>query len=44
MYRFEKAVIPDNPERKISFMENLLKYGVSIQQYQKAYEKDDVTM
>ena len=44
MYRFEKAVIPENPELKVSFMENLLKYGISIQEYQKAYEKDDVTM
>ena len=44
MYRFEKAVIPDNPELKLSFMESLMKYGISIQQYQKAYEKDDVTM
>ena len=41
MYRFEKAVIP---ELKLSFMESLMKYGISIQQYEKAYEKDDVTM
>ena len=44
MYRFEKAVIPDNPELKLSFMESLMKYGISIQQYEKAYEKDDITM
>ena len=41
MYHFEKAVIP---ELILSFMESLMKYDISIQQYEKAYEKDDVTM
>ena len=38
--QFEKA---NDPEEKLSFTENLMKFGVSIQQLEKAYEKD-ITM
>ena len=44
MYEFEKAAISEDPEEKISFSEKLMKFGVSIQQYKVAYEKDNVTM
>lgn len=44
MYTFEKYAIPEDPEGKMSFVEKLMKYGISIQQYEKAYRKDDVTM
>lgn len=44
MYRFQKAAIPDDPEAKAHIAESLFKYGVSIQQYENAYNMDDVTM
>ena len=44
MYRFVKAKIPEKPEDKMPFSENLMKFGVSLQQYEQAYAKDDVTM
>ena len=44
MYTFEKFAIPEDPESKISFIEKLMKFDVSVQQYQTAYGKDDVTM
>ena len=44
MYTFEKFPTPENPEGKMCFIEKLIKFGISIQQYEKAYGKDDVTM
>ena len=44
MYTFEKCAIPEDPESKICFVERLMKFDISVQRYQKAYEKDDVTM
>ena len=44
MYQFEKAPIPDEPDGKIHLIENLMKFGVSIQQYEKAYTADEITM
>ena len=44
MYEFEKAQIPDDQDKKIIFVEKLSKFGVSIQQYEKAYAMDNVTM
>lgn len=44
MYQFEKAPIPDEPDEKTHLIENLMKFGVSIQQYEKAYTADEITM
>ena len=44
MYQFEKRPIPDNTEEKTEFIEALLKFGVSLPQYEKAFAMDDITM
>lgn len=44
MYQFEKAGVPADADEKIRFIDNLMKFGVSIQQYEKAYAMDDITM
>lgn len=44
IYQFEKAPIPDDPEDKAQFVESLMEFGISVQQYEKAYGMDDITM
>ena len=44
MYQFEKASVPADADEKIHFIDSLMKFGVSIQQYQKAFAMDDITM
>ena len=44
MYEFEKAKVPEDPEEKVEFADKLMKFGISILQYEKAYTMDDVTM
>ena len=44
LYQFEKAVVPEENEEKAAFSEKLMAYGVSLIQYQRAYDMDDITM
>ena len=44
MYKFEKAAVPTEESEKAAFLEKLLKFGVSIKQYESAYALEDVTM
>ena len=44
MYQFEKAAVPTDADENICFVESLMKFGVSIQQYEKACAMDDITM
>lgn len=44
MFEFHKAEVPEESEDKTQFVENLMKFGVSIKQYLSAYAMDDVTM
>ena len=44
MYQFEKSGVPADADEHIHFIDNLMKFGVSIQQYEKAYAMDDITM
>ena len=44
LYEFVKAPIPEEPEKKAQLAEALLKFGVSIVQYQKAYAMEEITM
>ena len=44
LYRFRKEPVPENPEEKLKMVECLMKFGVSITQYEKAYNMPDITM
>ena len=44
IYRFEKAQVPESDVEKAEFVEKLLRYGVSLPQYQKAFDMEDITM
>jgi len=44
LYKFEKNPVPEDLSEKMKMVENLMKFGVSLAQYEKAYEMDDVTM
>ena len=44
MYQFVKAAIPTEESEKADFLDKLLKFGVSLKQYQSAYVMEDVTM
>lgn len=44
MYTFEKYAVPEDPDSKICFVDKLTKFGISVQQYKEAYEKEDITM
>ena len=44
MYKFEKAHVPIGESEKAAFLEKLLKFGVSIKQYESAYALEDITM
>ena len=43
MYEFEKSKIPDDPDEVGQFVENVMTFGVSMFQYKKAYEMEDIT-
>lgn len=44
LYRFRKEPVPENSEEKLKMVERLMKFGVSITQYEKAYNMPDITM
>jgi hypothetical protein len=44
LYKFHKEPVPENPEEKMKIVESLMKFGVSITQYEKAYNMPDITM
>ena len=44
MYEFVKQAVPTENSDKANFLEKLLKFGVSIKQYESAYAMDDLTM
>ena len=44
MYQFEKATVPTEESGKADFIDKLLKFGVSIKQYESAYATDYITM
>ena len=44
MYKFLKLPIPEEEQEVVDFGEKLLKFGVSITQYRKAYAMEDITM
>ena len=44
MYEFKKAPIPDDEDKKTDFVEKLMKFGVSITQYDSALKKEDITV
>ena len=44
MYQFRKAKVPEDAEEKLTFSETLLKFGISLMQYEKAYCMDEITM
>ena len=44
MYQFKKAPVPTGESEKAAFLEKLLKFGVSIKQYESAYALEDITM
>ena len=44
MYQFEKAPVPTGESEKAAFLEKLLKFEVSIKQYEKVYALEDITM
>ena len=43
-YKFKKRSVPDDEQEKTSFVELLLKFGVSILQYARAYDMEDITL
>ncbi len=44
IYELHKQPVPDIQEEKKAFIEKLLEFNVSIQQYMNAYKMDDFTM
>ena len=44
LYEFEKVDLPSDPEELPAFLEKLLNFGVSLQQFKAAAEMDNVTM
>ena len=44
LYQFQKKPIPEDPDARIAFVESLMKFGISIVQYEKAYTMEDITM
>ena len=44
MYQFKKAAVPTEESEKVTFLEKLLKFGVSVKQYESAYALEDGTM
>ena len=44
MYEFEKLDIPSDAEIKSVFIENLMKFRVSLQQYKNAIDMEEVIM
>ena len=42
-YRFEK-IVPEDEQEKAALAESLLKYGISLFQYEKACDMEDITM
>ena len=44
MYQFKKATVPEDNEEKVKFCENLIKFGVSLMQYEKSCSMDEITM
>ena len=44
MYEFEKLDVPTDTEIKSVFIENLMKFEVSLQQYKNAIDMEEVTM
>ena len=43
LYEFHKREIPNDPEEKAKFMETLLKFNVSIKQYEEAFKMPNIT-
>ena len=44
MYTFIKADIPEEEEELMSFSEKLFTFGVSLEDYRRAYEMPDITV
>ena len=42
--QFEKRCVPEEAEEKTEFAATLAQFGVSLQQYTKAFESPNVTM
>ena len=44
LYSFRKEPVPENRDEKLKMIESLMKFGVSITQYEKAYNMPDITV